>query len=419
MVAATWGTLRTGDVLSTRRVRTFGMASAVRHFNERAVPGMGGLWFGRQLILAALGIFVAEAARSPRLSNIQVANALEAAGCWLTFTSEGWTADPVGRLQGIQTMRDKVEKGKALDFATASRRGFYVSQPMRRNAVQPLSALGYVEKGSQRFNAYRLSLAGVDLVEAATEGFRPQHKSVVSFLGEWVHGNRGLRQTPQLKCLFPAEPLPADVRHHLLTRITNADTAEGARRAAVVDWLGSSARPRIRWGQKSRNFDQDHWCDLHRGANLQILLAACDRALAHIEAQLGNQKSQTWPVSGARRLRTELDEVRAAAAEFLTLANSGIPTEAIEFAHMMSTATDVALLRELLRRDGRILQLRGDAATPGAAFAPWQVDAPTSQARREGISFIDVPPGVSDRIWRMALLDRDLTGRSANVPVTA
>ena len=58
----TWGVLGPGRIESVRRVRTLQLVATTRDFNERAVPGLGGVWFGRQLFLATLGLRVAERA---------------------------------------------------------------------------------------------------------------------------------------------------------------------------------------------------------------------------------------------------------------------------------------------------------------------------------------------------------------------
>jgi hypothetical protein len=62
----TWGLIGPGALPSERRVRTLGVAASVRRFNELAVPGIGGVWFGKQLFLATLGVKVAELATRPK-----------------------------------------------------------------------------------------------------------------------------------------------------------------------------------------------------------------------------------------------------------------------------------------------------------------------------------------------------------------
>lgn len=160
-----WGLMGPDQVPSARRTRTLGLGKAVRFFNEQAVPGLGNLWFAKQLVLAALGIAVAEQARvkGRNVSNIQVANAVEALACLLTFKSNNGQAD--ARLRGSTKLQNK----DISSFNVMSKPSFYVSQPMRMATVQPLLALGLTETdgNSARFNAYRIT-AGITPPTLAT-----------------------------------------------------------------------------------------------------------------------------------------------------------------------------------------------------------------------------------------------------------
>ena len=75
----TWGLLGPEFLPNTRRTRTLGLGASVRAFNDLAVPGLGGVWYGKQLLLAVLGVAVAEDARNrgAKVQNIEVANAIE------------------------------------------------------------------------------------------------------------------------------------------------------------------------------------------------------------------------------------------------------------------------------------------------------------------------------------------------------
>ena len=55
-----WGLLGPERLGGLRRTRALGIGSAVRKFDQLAVPGVGGVWFAKQLFLATLGIAVAE-----------------------------------------------------------------------------------------------------------------------------------------------------------------------------------------------------------------------------------------------------------------------------------------------------------------------------------------------------------------------
>ena len=92
---ATWGLLAGEELPSQRRTRSLGLNRSVRQFNELAVPGLGGIWYAKQLVLPLLGIVVAEQARQQgqNVTNIQVANSIEAVGCLFAFLENKWQTD--------------------------------------------------------------------------------------------------------------------------------------------------------------------------------------------------------------------------------------------------------------------------------------------------------------------------------------
>ena len=70
-----WGILAPDTVVSQRRQQNLGLAAAVRHFNDRAVPGIGGMWFPMPILWSVLAISIAEELGVPALP---VGNAVEA-----------------------------------------------------------------------------------------------------------------------------------------------------------------------------------------------------------------------------------------------------------------------------------------------------------------------------------------------------
>ena len=163
MAAISWGLLGPETLASEHRTRALGLGATVRSFNDLAVPGLGGGWFGKQLLLGALGVAIAERVRNSgkRAQNIEVTNAVEALACWLALDFSGWKRDP--RLRGALKLSGK----KDLSFATVSKRSFYVTQPMRQATVQPLRALGVIESSGERFNAFRCTRHGEAFIEAS------------------------------------------------------------------------------------------------------------------------------------------------------------------------------------------------------------------------------------------------------------
>lgn len=165
MIEVGWGLLGPEKLASERRTRTLGVGAAVRAFNDLAVPGVGNVFFGKQLLLATLGVAVAERLRDAgmRVQNIETANAVEALACWLVLSRNNWVGDR--RLRGGIKMRHR----RDVPFAEARKRNFYVTQPMRMSTVQPLHALGLVHSESERFNAFSTAPPGRDFIEAVCD----------------------------------------------------------------------------------------------------------------------------------------------------------------------------------------------------------------------------------------------------------
>ncbi len=188
MLGNTWGLLGPEFLPDSRRTRTLGLGATVRLFNDLAVPGLGGVWYGKQLLLATLGVAVAEEARSrkAKVQNIEVANAIEALACWLAFKKNGWSRD--ARLRG----NTKLQHKKDFSFQSVRQRNFYVTQPMRMATVQALPALGFVESDGAKFNAFRCikqinefrenggkTKDAFTFAEEVTKEFKPHKRSVI------------------------------------------------------------------------------------------------------------------------------------------------------------------------------------------------------------------------------------------------
>jgi hypothetical protein len=215
-------------------MRTLGLATVVRKFNDLAVPGMGGVWFGKQLLVANLGVALAERARmgGRQFRNIEVANAVEALACWLALEENGWQSDP--RLFGRLKMQGKND----LAFRKVRQPGFYVTQPMRMRTVQPLLALGLVDAPSERFNAFQCTETGRTFIEAACHNYRPKNRSVLQNLLCWMQNDDDCIKTYHSRqALSPVEPLTKEAREILRERIVRGSDSTGGRRRNLLDWM--------------------------------------------------------------------------------------------------------------------------------------------------------------------------------------
>ena len=247
-----WGLLGPEILGSQRRVRTLGLASVVRHFNDLAAPGMGGVWFGKQLLIAALGVALAQQMRMKgrQASNINVTNAVEAVACWLSLDHGGWDADP--RVLGRLKLRNKSDD---LSFRRVRRQGFYVTQPMRMRTVQPLLALGFVKSSSEQFNSFACTEIGWNLVEVACRDYKPHRTTVLKNLLNWTDGDPDCVKTAAMRhALSPKEQLSIEAREILREALVRRSSNPEGRRSKLLEWMGDQtmARDVRSHGSKSR-----------------------------------------------------------------------------------------------------------------------------------------------------------------------
>lgn len=424
MVRSIWGLLGPETLVSERRTRTLGLGAAVRTFNDLAVPGLGGVWLGKQLFLAILGVAVAEQARNEgrRIQNIETANAIEALACWLALNSNGWNPDP--RLRGATKMRGKTD----LSFATMRKSGFYVTQPMRMATVQPLPALGLVEASSERFNAFRCASPGREFVDAACSDFNPCYysKSILEYLAGWAkdeHNN--VKSSNKLQeALSPLVPLSRSAREFLRERLVQGAGDEGQRRRAALAWvddLHRTSQPTITWEDKPPNLEDAHWRDLHAGALFFTARDAVIGVLDRLEAHIANQSEQRFSLDDSvpGPIADEMESLRRQAQAFLDKRHDPSPGElGRAFCRECVDSSDANLIANLVRRDDRVLRLRGRAVLPGAAFRGDQTQRPNAaragdeeDAEADDPHTIAWPAGISDRLRKLFLLNLDLHGK--------
>ena len=425
MSAIAWGLLGPETLANERRTRTLGLGAAVRSFNDLAVPGLGGVWFGKQLLLATLGVAIAERVRNSgkRAQNIEVTNAVEALACWLALDSTGWKRDP--RVRGALKLSGK----KDLLFTTVRKRSFYVTQPMRQTTVQPLRALALVESSGERFNAFRCTKNGEAFIDSAFGDFKPHRRSVLDDLVMWARDpHYDVKTSSELKgAISPLEPMSESAQEFLRERIVQGTGKEASRRRNALDWveaLRDKTQRHIDWDAKPVMVDELHWRDLRVGA---LFFAARDAAISlldQIESHIGNAADQRISMD-ATLPETIVDKVkslRVRAQTFLDDSYDPSPGwEATMFCRECTEQVDVRLLEKLLFREGHVLQQRGRDIVPGVAFRGIQVSQPGSArspeedgAESEVAQVIPLPEGISHRVRNLFLLNLDLCNELGN-----
>lgn len=426
-----WGLLGPEFLAKTRRIRSLGLGASLRAFNQCAVPGMGSVWFGKQLLLATLGVAVAKQAREQgaKASNIEVTNAIEALACWLAFNSNEWQGDP--RLRGITKLKDSTN----FQFQYVRQHHFYVSQPMRTASVQPLPALGFVESGHTRFNAFRCTQVGEDFIKAATRDWRPRNRTVTDHLVQWVLGKESQIKTATLtQALSPLEALPpraVQLLREQLHRGGSQEPAEDtARRTATLAWVEAlrvSDKSHTSWQQRPAHITEVHWHDLHAGAQLFLTREAAIALLNQMEAHLDNLSGK--PVLPLRNLPHAFDvaieKLRTHAQAFMALQAMPLgyrDEEAQRFCDQCICGPDANVLRELVLRDGLGLRLEGDNIKPGPLFlgaAAGNTIADEDDTDGDETKTHDLllwPEGMTFRMNNLYLLNQDMHNASPARP---
>lgn len=411
-----WGILGPGSVESVRRVRTLGLAASVRTFNDLAVPGLGGVWFGKQVFLATLGVLVAERAanKGAKVTKIAVANAIEALACWQSLS----VASRDGRVRGSDKLAGR--SGADFRFDNASRPSFYVTQPMRMASVATLPALGLVDASGSRFNAFTCTPAGLDFVEAACAPYRPYNTSVIDFLVKWVLGEVENVDSERMRAaLSPLTELPIVARDLLRERLhrpeTNALNIHERRRSDALHWVQSRRRGALpaNWDeQPSQISDAAHWKDMLSGARFFATQAAAYSLLDNLEMEMPTSKVRFTVTSVlSPRVSESLALLRTKAQIFLKLEHKD--DEANAFCREMVAGSNEDVLRNLVARDGRILRLVGDHIVAGPAFKGGEIlETGTDVDGQEAptIADPDWPEDISYRIRNLWWLGLDLDG---------
>jgi len=412
----TWGLLGPEFLPNTRRTRNLGLGASVRSFNDLAVPGLGGVWYGKQLLLATLGVAVAETARSrgTKVQNIEAANAIEALACWLAFKSNDWGTD--ARLRGSTKLQGKDD----FSFRYVRQRNFYVTQPMRMATVQALPALGFVESDGSRFNAFHCSTAGKDFIEQATAGYRPRNRTIIEHLTLWVQMKENNVDTDALRqVLSPLEPLPNELIPLLRERLIqggNELPEDKKRRTNALTWVESLRRDkpdRLMWTQQPVMISEEHWHDLQSGALFFEVRDATITALDTLEAHIGGRSngqpySLKEPIPDA--LKAPIEKLKSAAREYLDAKH--VNEDAKKFCNECIADNSSRILRSLVGRDGHVLRLLGDEIKPGPAFrgvAP-QATADDQDQETPHARNIPLPANISNRMRNLYRLNLDMLG---------
>ncbi|ADU72442.1 hypothetical protein [Pantoea sp. At-9b] len=403
MNSITWGLCAPATVPSVRRTRSLQLNDTVARFHQLAVPGLGGVWFARQIIMALQGVSIARQLDNGT-SNIEAANAIEALCCWQGF-EQGGQGD--ARLRGVRKIKGL--NANRVTFNAARKRSFYVTIPMRMGTIEVLPALGLVSP-QRSFNAFHCTELGEQLVrlEAA------QRKVLSSWIAD-------PDQKAPKGLLSPIAPLSLNARQLIRSQLQHAGgEADRQRRSAALLWvdrLRQSPPAAIRWDKHPKEIAAGHWHDLQAGAYFFATRHAALALLESVESEMAQRSSGMHidlQLSLPPTLLAAIDAVRQPAQAFLALQHHD--AAANQFCHECNQSP-AAILRALVQRDGHILKLNGEQIDPGSAFRGAPADAVATNEEEpveQPVSQDFWPEHISRRIRNLFTLNLDLQGEMSD-----
>lgn len=348
-----WGILAPDTIISQRRQQNLGLASAVRHFNDRSVPGLGGMWFPMPILWSVLAVSIAE---ELGVSALPVGNAVEA--LMMRKATEQGLADR--RVRGLRKMQGL----KDWSFKNLKRRGTYVVQPIRMAMVQPLVALGFV-RGS-RFGAFTIHTAGAQMLNL------PVMANYRRVLGAWAHGGSPHGLNKVIEDLSPNAAVPPDVRKLILARLVGGDDPSTSRRRALVALKAGPSAGQLNAVEPLSGITADHWTDLRAGAAFMDLRSAALAVLYRLEErllQLRDANEAAWlPFDEANKTVGEpLAALRRYALQLGARIDAADESSSRKFLSEVRDLPDQQLLQKLAERDGTVIRWRDDRIVLGPA----------------------------------------------------
>lgn len=351
-----WGILAPDTVISLRRQQNLGLGAAVRHFNDRAVPGLGGMWFPMPILWSVLAVSIAEELGRPALP---IGNAVEA--LMMRDAVQDRTMDR--RVRGTRKMQDM----KDWSFRNLTRRGTYVVQPIRMAMVQPLVALGFVH--GSRYGAFRIDEAGRKMLEL------PVMDDCRKVLRNWARGGRAV--SPQ--ALSPVGTVPPEVRKLIIARLQDGTDAAAVRRRNLIELGAGPSAGQLESPDPLSYIDPAHWTDLRAGAAFMDLRDAALAVLDRIEQGLmrlrdDNQPVRLSPQDAAWDAEIQIERLRCLAKEKGDRIYDGAEPTSRAFLAEIRNSEDPELLQKLAARDGTAVALRDGHLCLGPAAGGIRTD---------------------------------------------
>lgn len=364
------------------------------------MPGIGGVWFSRQLSWASAGI---ELSKELALKPAKVANSIEALACKMEWRKGKDSYEKRGRRAFA---RD--DGGHIWSFNDLSDKTHYVQVTYRQSTVRALSNLKLTV--GTRFNTMELTERGHDLAKAFLD-----QKKIYSALCDWLNGEDIARTQTITEGL--ASAWPTDEEKTLIRNILSADSSDGRgdphRRYSIIEAFGRNTVNMPDLDVIKQNLLQSPAGNLQEEVNnIDTSLAfdamlECGRAVIYTCANLIADKASPslLKLTQDRNLDKVLDALKKAANNFQQSPGKKHPA-ALKFMEeiLSPSASEAERMKTVIQRDRNILDVSGEKVLEGHLFDRRKESSTDETSTQEKVGTEESSTGTKIRqlfeLWR-------------------
>ncbi|MBT3367681.1 MAG: hypothetical protein HN416_11045 [Nitrospina sp.] len=356
-----------------RSMLHLGLNKAVRYYRELVVPGIGGVWFVRQLCWAVAGIKLSEKSRLGQ--SVSIANAIEALACKLMWKQN----DETGGIKG------KMAFGKYPDtwgFKELSQSKYYVQVRFRQSTVRALLGLGLTQ-GGFRFNGMELTSQGEDLANA----FLSQNW-VGKKLLEWLDG-KTIPKTGKIVKGLGRYDATADekeiVRNRLCTDVYDEIGLPSRRKNLIRVLKNRKNMPALK-NIKEKLLLEKQVQEIETAEAFDAMLCKAQNLIHECARELESAQTSSIDIL-AKKLPKSILELKGLAGEYLEMAQECGKShpDAKNFAQeVQESDREIILLEKVALRDGSIVAFSDGKILQGPLFDRHKQIASCSSEQNNG-----------------------------------
>lgn len=378
-IATYWFPPAPSEVSSSRISLDFELRAADLFFRELVVPGLGRIWFVRQVSwpLAALSLHAELTSRGSNAPKpTAICHGIEALACKLEYRVD--PREPSPRILGRRAFGRDTEWA-VWRFERLSQAANYVRNTHRQAAMRALredGGLGFA-RGS-RFDLLELELVGLALANAFLgQSVGKGSTTLRKWLLGWIDGEREVSYSSKtlLRALSP-EHATDEERALVRSRLLGTSTPASEKRQRLARAVGRTADlPDIEGAVVARLRGAGHHEQANELVAARAFGAVLDRArdaVAELTRQVEQERGGVAVATLARdsALRKAIENLRAATTNYVEKANAADVKEATSrsFADSVVAADDSEAVRLLVRRAGEVLGLADGSVVRGPLF---------------------------------------------------